>query len=348
MPAVERANWARRALHRQGFRLFWRRKSRRPGRPRIPKEVQDLIADVEDGEVASAEALGRLWLAASVAACVLLSSGLRQRVPVVSITSTLVHRAKIRFHEPDDALRPYVGCFWVLTAERDATIHVVPDGSTAISIQLQNGRPSGWFLRGPLVRPEERRFPSPATLIGIRLRPGVAFILTGVAAHAMVGRRIRLNGTAAFQALVGEELCLNTPEECIDSLQRFLIERLRNASVHAVVARALREIEREHGCLRVADIAVRCHVSERHLNRLMRDWVGYGPKYLANMVRFQATLKQMEKSPSRSAAALAAETGYFDQAHLTLDLARFAAATPRHLASSCVADFSKTRCDDPL
>ena len=163
----------------------------------------------------------------------------------------------------------------------------------------------------------------------------------------MVGRRIRLNGTAAFRELVGQAR-LHTPEQCIDVLQRFLIERLRNASVHAVVARALREIEREQGCLRVADIAARCDVSERHLNRLMRDWVGYGPKYLANMVRFQATLKQMEKSPSRSAAALAAETGYFDQSHLTLELARFAAETPRHLASSGVADFSKTRCDDPL
>ena len=116
--------------------------------------------------------------------------------------------------------------------------------------------------------------------------------------------------------------------------------------MHAIVARALHEIEREHGCLTVAQIAARCHVSSRHLHRLMRIWVGYGPKYLARMVRFQATLKQMEESPTRSAAALASETGYFDQAHLALDLARFAAATPRHLASSCVADFSKTRCDD--
>ena len=62
------------------------------------------------------------------------------------------------------------------------------------------------------------------------------------------------------------------------------------------------------------------------------------------MVRFQATLKQMEKSPTRSAAALAAETGYFDQSHLTLDLARFAAATPRHLASSARGRFFQ----DPL
>jgi AraC-like DNA-binding protein len=266
----------------------------------------------------------------------------------MSITSTVVHRADIRFHEAADALRPYVGCFWIITAQRDAAIHVVPDGSTAISIQLQKGRPSGWFLRGPLVRPEHRRFPSPGMLVGIRLRPGVAFLLTGIPAHAMVSRRIRLNGTAAFDELVCGEPSLQTPDQCIDVLQRFLIERLRNANVHHVVAKALHEIEHEHGCLRVAQVAARCNASPRHLNRLMRVWVGYGPKYFANMVRFQSTLKQMEKSPTRSAAALASETGYFDQSHLTLDLARFAAATPRRLASNCVADFSKTRCDDPL
>jgi putative transposase len=31
--------------HRQGFRLFWSWKSRRPGRPRIPVSLQNLIAD---------------------------------------------------------------------------------------------------------------------------------------------------------------------------------------------------------------------------------------------------------------------------------------------------------------
>jgi AraC-like DNA-binding protein len=257
-----------------------------------------------------------------------------------------VHRAEIRFHEAADALRPYVGCFWIVTAEREATIRVVPDGSAAISIELQDGRSSGWFLRGPLVRPEQRRFPSPAILVGVRLRPGVSFLLTGLATDGIVGRRIALKASAAFRELVSGKPQPHTPEQYIDLLQRFLIERLRNASVHAIVARAIHEIEREHGCLPVVKIAARCHISPRHLNRLMRIWVGYGPKYFASMVRFQATLKQIEKSPTRSAAALASETGYFDQAHLALDLARFAAATPRHLASRCVADFSKTRCDD--
>lgn len=264
----------------------------------------------------------------------------------MSITSTLVHRADIRFHEAAEVLRPYVGCFWVLTAERDATLRIVPDGSTAISLQLQKDRRFDWHLRGPLVRPDERRFTSPAILIGVRLRPGVAFILSGIAAQTMVGRRIKLSEIASFREFVAEEPSGRTPMQRIEALQHFLVDRLRNARVNDVVARALHEIEHENGCLRVAEIAARCQVSPRHLNRLMRVWVGYGPKCCANVVRFQATLKQLDQSPARPAAALASQTGYFDQAHLTLELARYAGATPGHLASTCVSDFSKTRCDD--
>ena len=92
----------------------------------------------------------------------------------MSVTSTVVDRAETRFVEAAAPLRPYVGCFWVITAERGARIQIVPDGSTSISIELRNDRSSGWCLRGPLVRPDVRRFASPATLVGVRLRPGVA------------------------------------------------------------------------------------------------------------------------------------------------------------------------------
>ena len=122
----------------------------------------------------------------------------------MSISSTLVDRAEIEFHEAAEPLRPFVGCFWVMTAQRDATIRVVPDGSTAISIQLQKGHTAEWSLRGPLVRPDERRFTSDAQLVGIRLRPGVAFLLSKTPVHTMVGRRIALNEVAAFRDLVAE------------------------------------------------------------------------------------------------------------------------------------------------
>ena len=266
----------------------------------------------------------------------------------MSISSTLVDRADIEFHEADAPLRQFVGCFWVITAQRDATIRVVPDGSTAISIQLQKGHTAEWLLRGPLVRPDELRFTSEAQLVGIRLRPGVAFLLNRTPAHTIVGRRIALNEVAAFRGLVAESPRAHplTPEHCIDVLQRFLVQRLADARLHCVVADALHEIEHAHGCILATDVAARCRVSPRHLHRLMRTWVGYGPKSYANIIRFQTTLHSMEHVPSPTAAVLATDNGYFDQAHLTLDVARFAGATPGRLASVGVPDFSKTRCDD--
>lgn len=264
----------------------------------------------------------------------------------MSISSTLVDRAEIRFHEAVEALRPLVGCFWVVTAECGATIRVVPDGSTSISIELREGRAGDWILRGPLLRPDERRYTSPTTMVGIRLRPGAAFLLSGIPAHAMVGCRIGLTRIPRFQDLVAETPHRRSPEQYIDVLQAFLARRLEHASLHDVVATALREIEQEHGNLSIADLAARCGVSGRHLHRLMRSWVGYGAKRYASIIRFQATLHEMEHRPARTAAALASDNGYFDQAHLTLDVTRFAGATPGRLATAAVADFSKTRCDD--
>lgn len=265
---------------------------------------------------------------------------------MTTITSTVVDQAEIRFRQADVALRPYVGCFWVISAERDATIRVVPDLSTSISTELVNGRTSGWWLRGPLARADERRFSSPATIVGVRLRPGIAFILSATAAERMIGCRIKLSSVPALREFAAETPAPQTTDQCIDVLERFLIQRLENTSVHHVVSRALREIERDHGCSNVGDVADRCEVSARHLNRLMRVWIGFGPKAVASIVRFQAALKEIEHAPAQSGAALATETGYFDQAHLTTNLSRFAGATPREIASRCVSDFYKTRCDD--
>ena len=264
----------------------------------------------------------------------------------MSISSTLVDRAQIEFREAAEALRPFVGCFWVITAERGGTIRVVPDGSTAIFIELQEGLPPEWILRGPLVRPAERHFPSPATVIGIRLRPGIAFLLSGIPAHTVVGHRVALSGTASFHDLVAHELAPYRADRCIDVLQRFLLRRLEHAVLHGAVATALQEIEREHGGVRIPDLAARCGVSSRHLHRLMCTWVGYGPKFYASIIRFQATLHEMDDAPGRTAAALAAENGFFDQAHLTVAVSRFGGATPARLAAAGVADFSKTRCKD--
>ena len=120
----------------------------------------------------------------------------------MSVGSTLVRGAEIRFREAAETLRPFVGCFWVITADRDAVLELIPDGSTTISAQLQDRGVPAWSLRGPLLKPDTRRFAAPTTVVGIRLRPGVAYILTGIATETLVDRRIDLTTMKSFRNLV--------------------------------------------------------------------------------------------------------------------------------------------------
>jgi AraC-like DNA-binding protein len=226
-------------------------------------------------------------------------------------------------------------------------MRLIPDSSATISARLQDGTPPVWSLRGPLLTPELRCFEASTTLVGIRLRPGVAFLLTGISTDTLAHKRIELTALAGFQDLVAD-CSPRTPLEYIAVLERFLIARLERARIHPVVSAALGALERERGSIAAADLAARVGVSPRHLNRLMRRWVGYGTKRLATIVRFQATLHDMEPPARRPAASLAIDNGYFDQSHLTHDAVRLAGTTPGRLASHAASDFSKTRCDDLL
>lgn len=265
----------------------------------------------------------------------------------MSISSTIVDRADIQFHAAPPALKEHVGCFWVITAERGATMRVVPDGTTTIAIKQQaDGRVDG-YLRGPSLQPYDLSIAPSTTLIGVRLRPGVAHNLSSMAMHTLVDQRMCLSDHDAFLELTSVKPVPITPVQWIAKLQEFLISRLAGSSVHPLVTKVLDEIHAEHGCVSVAAMAARHHVSERHLTRLMRDWVGFGSKRYASIVRFQSTLAQMESERELPAAMLATDAGYFDQSHFNVDVARYAGATPGNLIAERVSDFSKTHCDVP-
>jgi AraC-like DNA-binding protein len=184
-------------------------------------------------------------------------------------------------------------------------------------------------------------------LFGVRLKPGVTFVFGNIPVHTLVERRIRLaellpeDGARLEKGLAGTR----TVDEGIDVLERFLIQRLSDVQIDSRVQMALKRIEECSGQILIGQLARDCQVSLRHLDRLLRNWVGFSPKRLARIMRFQALLQHMESSPSDCSARVAAELGYFDQAHLSNEVALLAGTSPGRIATHRVADFSKTRCE---
>lgn len=68
--------------------------------------------------------------------------------------------------------------------------------------------------------------------------------------------------------------------------------------------------------------------------RGLLDAIGYGPKTLARVLRFQRFVRSADAAPERSLAELALDAGYADQAHLTREFTRLAGLPPAALRRS--------------
>ncbi|MDX6415631.1 MAG: hypothetical protein QOG28_251, partial [Trebonia sp.] len=84
---------------------------------------------------------------------------------------------------------------------------------------------------------------------------------------------------------------------------------------------------------RTEDVAGRVGLSERQFRRRSHAAIGYGPKTLQRILRFQRFVQLLDAAAEPpDLASLAALTGYADQPHLTRECAALSGRTPTALA----------------
>lgn len=109
--------------------------------------------------------------------------------------------------------------------------------------------------------------------------------------------------------------------------------RRDDVTVRPEVAYAWHLMERTQGRIPLGVLADRVGVSARWMTALFQREVGRSPKTVSMLMRFQHATARIAASARRNGrvdlAAVAADTGYWDQAHLTREFGRFAGLPPR-------------------
>jgi len=227
------------------------------------------------------------------------------------------------------ALSRWVECCWTVEPQATMDYGVSPDGCLDIVYSPELG------LCAVGAMPVERRFRLSAgmAVVGVRFRPGFArpFLqaspgeLTGriPALEQLWGRRAReLESRLSGALTAGERTQL-----LLSALAR------RDAPGNAPLDRAMQAIAAANGVVDLDWAASQAGMSVRQFRRRCLEESGLTPKRLCRVLRFRRSL-EIAARRGLNWAAIAAETGYFDQAHLIRDFREFTGRTPMAVFSN--------------
>lgn len=172
-----------------------------------------------------------------------------------------------------------------------------------------------------------------------RLRLGTHEAVLGVPASAIAGRLVALEEFWGAEANRLLETLAESPDAlaAAATLEQAIARHAQSdARRESPLRLALAAAERLPGA-QVGNVAAALGVSERHLRRVFREALGMSPKAYAQLARFDRALLAASGPGHADWATIAADAGYFDQAHLIAEFRGIAGATPRTLLNELEA-----------
>lgn len=237
---------------------------------------------------------------------------------------------------PVGAVANDVLCGWSFiaaeTLKETYAHHVLPDGCISLVFRGGlNGSQGPLIVSGPHLKEFRVEVRGGDQYWGIKFWPDVGGAVLGLSPVECRGR----SDLMATRCAAHSQWLSPLLSKCASFDEAFLVfkdfvakQKTLCQSLDREVRSALLAINQSDGSEEISAIAAKVGLSPRQLQRRFQARVGLTPKEYARIRRMRVALtKGLEERP-KGWAAVAAETGYADQAHLSRDAAALTGLSP--------------------
>ena len=255
-------------------------------------------------------------------------------------------------HIPRTPLNQFIEMIWFHEGYNPShrLERVLPDGSMEIIINLRdenrhvfdpvNHQPRETFRRSWLSGPHSRFIvidtARNASMIGVHLRPGGASAFFRLPLYELRNLVVELDTlwNVEAQNLRDQLLEAPNPPAKFRVLEDALLARWRGfAPRHRAVRHALESFSRGPDHVTVGQVTSDVGLSRRRLIEVFSEQIGMTPKIFCRVVRFQRAIEQIQRTRAPW-TAIAADCGYYDQAHFINDFREFCGVSPGDYAAA--------------
>jgi AraC-like DNA-binding protein len=237
---------------------------------------------------------------------------------------------------PSAPLAPFVEYHWIVRWDlRGQPSHeqtIVPHPNVHLVFEA-----SGAGIYGVDRSLFTRRLSGQGQALGVRFRAGCFRPFWG-APIAQLSDRV-VPATRLFGPLAEKTrqaiMCADTDEDMVGGAESLLISALPERDPAAEqVASLVAWITSDASLRRVDQLSAASGLSVRGLQRMFADYVGVSPKWVMRRARLHEAAARADSGEPVDWAALAADLGYADQAHLTRDFTATIGVPPSRYAAA--------------
>lgn len=236
-------------------------------------------------------------------------------------------------HPPSEDLAPFVARFWIMRWELREPYRqdVIP--YPCVNLAVERGR-SGIF--GVPRKSISRLIEGQGLVLGVKFLPGGFRAFLGKSIAGLTDRSVPIADVFGTSDRDWEEAILSLNEDApmiAQAESRLRAQQPERDADAETVLRIVNAIANDREITKVDDVVRLAGASKRTLERLFREYVGVGPKWVIQRYRLHEAADLAATRERGGWAELAARLGYADQAHFIRDFKRFVGQSPTRYAA---------------
>lgn len=241
---------------------------------------------------------------------------------------------------PHKSLNKIIECYWYIEHNEPPHIQkIIPDGFLELIFHFKDlhlinlhgswDEQSRTLFAGQIKKYFYLKNKGAARMFGIKLRPTAMRHLFGLSMHPFTNQVADLSGLKNMHLSELEKLVMaqHDFENMVTKTEDFLKSFVTIPFAQHPVDMAVDQIINSRGKTDVQMLCNLLSISERHLERIFREYVGLPPKFYARIIRF-SNIFHLVNSKDPGWSDLVYDSGFYDQSHFIRNFKAFTGEEP--------------------
>lgn len=207
----------------------------------------------------------------------------------------------------------------------------VPDGCIDLVFAYSKDKMQAYAC-GTVLKCAKHHWDGPCEIFGVRFMPGFFPAGVNTVLKDLIEKRVLLFDLIDDKRIITRLSEVYGFESRIQAFleEYYLLEGKRSKPVGKMeLCMAVKDmIYKSGGLVRIQELSEKTDYSERYINKVFIELMGFSPKVFCKIIQFQTAIEVLNYGPDEKFTKTVMELGYYDQSKFIKDFKAFAGITP--------------------